>query len=270
MGKIVPYCNAFVEVKDDGVLSDTLMALVYLTMQGSESIQLMLKHVKVQPILSLITHKNLTIANPAIKIIGNICADTENGIKAILEVKEVKLSDGQNLGMQLLKTALNDLEGNIDLQRDLCWTLSNIATVSSAYVQLMIDSEIINDLCSITSQTRDYNVIREAAWALSNACTTGTFYQVWQIVEAGFTTVIKRLLPCADLELQETLLYGLVKILECGATKNEENQLAMHFESLGGLELLEQMQYNKNEEIAKFAAKIVKQYYQTGGVDAFS
>jgi hypothetical protein len=84
---------------------------------------------------------------------------------------------------------------------------------------------------------------------------------VWQITEAGLTVIIKKLLVHADLELKEVLLTGLVKVLECGVNENEENVLATNFESLGGLTLLEQMQYDKNQRIGEMASEILKRYY---------
>jgi len=124
------------------------LALAYLTNNNTESCQLILKFVKVENILSYIIHKNLNIANPALKVIGNLCAETDDSIRIILESN----------GMQLLKQALNNLESNNELQRDICWILSNIAAVSTTCIQQIIDSEVINDLCYIASQKKEYCV----------------------------------------------------------------------------------------------------------------
>ena len=98
---------------------------------------------------------------------------------------------------------------------------------------------------------------------MCNACITGTYYQVWQITEAGLTVIIGKLLAYADPELKEVLLNGLAKVLECGVSEHEENLLAINFESLGGLTLLEQMQYDKNKKIGELAGNIIKRYYPT-------
>jgi hypothetical protein len=136
------------QTKEDVIVGDTLLALAYLTNNNADNCQLILKHIEVKSILPYITQKNLNITNSALKLIGNLCAENDESIRAILEAD----------GMQLLKEALNNLEDNNELQRDICWIVSNIAAVSTTCVQQIIDSEIISDLCCIATQAKVYYV----------------------------------------------------------------------------------------------------------------
>jgi importin subunit alpha-1 len=64
-----------------------------------------------------------------------------------------------------------------NLIRETCWVISNIAAGSESQIQALIDANLIPSLL-VVMQQEPLDVKREAAWALSNMCTGGTFDQL--------------------------------------------------------------------------------------------
>lgn len=67
------------------------------------------------------------------------------------------------------------------IKKEACWTISNIAAGNRQQIQAVIDANIFPTLINIM-QTADFKTKREAAWAITNATSSGTAEQIRYLV----------------------------------------------------------------------------------------
>lgn len=86
------------------------------------------------------------------------------------------------------------------IKKEACWTISNIAAGNRQQIQAVIDANIFPILIKIM-QTSDFKTKKEAAWAITNATSSGTAEQIRYLVsKLNLTTII----------LKSTYAYGLL------------------------------------------------------------
>lgn len=67
------------------------------------------------------------------------------------------------------------------MRKEACWTISNIAAGNRQQIQAVIDANIFSVLITIL-QTADFKTKKEAAWAITNATSSGTAEQIRYLV----------------------------------------------------------------------------------------
>lgn len=68
-----------------------------------------------------------------------------------------------------------------NIKKEACWTISNIAAGNRQQIQAVIDANIFPVLIQIL-QTSDFKTKKEAAWAITNATSSGTADQIRYLV----------------------------------------------------------------------------------------
>lgn len=68
------------------------------------------------------------------------------------------------------------------IKKEACWTISNIAAGNRQQIQAVIDANIFPMLINIMMQTVDFKTRKEAAWAITNATSSGTAEQIRYLV----------------------------------------------------------------------------------------
>ena len=149
LNKFLPFYQGLLTVKDDGMIADTLAALNYYTEATHESVSLLLEHVNMGIITMYIRHKNPSIRVPATKIIGNICSETANEVEVVINAD----------GLQMLVYSLHSLDNTPEMQREICWVVSNITAGPSDHIQKVIDSGLIEDMCNLVNTSPHYIVL---------------------------------------------------------------------------------------------------------------
>ena len=77
----------------------------------------------------------------------------------------------------------------------------------------MIDANIIQPLAHLLA-VAEFDIRKEAAWAISNATSGGTQDQIKFLVSAGCIKPLCDLLNCADVRIITVALEGLENILK--------------------------------------------------------
>lgn len=67
------------------------------------------------------------------------------------------------------------------IKKEACWTVSNIAAGNRQQIQAVIDANIFPTLMTIM-QVADFKTKKEAAWAITNATSSGTAEQIRYLV----------------------------------------------------------------------------------------
>lgn len=124
----------------------------------------------------------------------------------------------------------------------------------------MIDAGLIPPLIELLS-TADFDVRKEAAWAISNAASGGNNYQVEQLVNCGCIKPLCDLLTGQDPKIVSVALEALENILRVGKIKKEqqnlqENPFCQLIEQADGLPIIEKLQDVSHQDIYEKVRKI--------------
>lgn len=88
-------------------------------------------------------------------------------------------------------------------------------------------------------------------------------------MELGVLKALTELMNYDDPQLLCVVLEGIDHILQIGNTSDDENQLAIQFDELGGVTRLESLQLHSNAEIYNKVVAMLDKYYtiqETGDV----
>ncbi|KAF2308290.1 hypothetical protein GH714_039908 [Hevea brasiliensis] len=145
-------------------------------------------------------------------------------------------------------------------------TVGNIVTGDDIQTQAVIEAGLIGPLVNLV-QNAEFDIKKEAAWAISNATSGGTHDQIKYLVSQGCIKPLCDLLVCPDPRIVTVCLEGLENILKVGeAEKNlgnsgDYNMYAQMIDDAEGLEKIENLQSHDNNEIYEKAVKILETYW---------
>ena len=260
-----------------------------------------------QRLVELLLHPSWRVTKPALRTIGNIvcaeCTDankeggnansggsTGDGTLAHslipkLSTSSPPLQDYTEIVLQCgavphLKTLISHC--NKEIQKEACWTLSNIAAGTVSQIQAVMDCGAIPPLVILASDPEtDHEVRSEACWVVLNATSCGSDEQVEQLVADGCVNVLGVLLKEASMVMMA--LEGLERVLQveeareksrallgdddlASGGKNKKGKVKKpsptDFSSVGSVvnaNLIESLEHHKNSAVAKRAQRIWKQ-----------
>jgi hypothetical protein len=161
-------------------------------------------------LVELLTHASWRVTKPALRTIGNIvcaeCSDDPHG--GTTDYTEVILDCGAVPRLKELVT-----HSNREIQKEACWTLSNIAAGTVEQIQAVIDSGAIRPLVEIVQNKKtDQEVRSEACWVVLNATSCGSDSQIEVLVDEGCVAVLGVLLSEASMVMMA--LEGLERVLQ--------------------------------------------------------
>ena len=176
-------------------------------------------------LVELLVHQSWRVTKPALRTIGNIvCAecgedgsnnvsnsdhmDSSGGPVPPTDYTEVILDCG---AVPRLKQLIS--HGNREIQKEACWTLSNIAAGTVDQIQSVIDSGAISPLVSLVNDCKtDQEVRSEACWVVLNATSCGSDQQIEVLVDEGCVSVLGVLLGEPSMVMMA--LEGLERVLQ--------------------------------------------------------
>jgi importin subunit alpha-1 len=147
---------------------------------------------------------NLRICKPALRAIGNIvCAEDDCDLTQNMI----------DLGVVPLLAALVQSPTR-EIQKEVCWTLSNVGAGSHTQIQALLDSGcLLTTVFGIAlNATADVGVRTEACWIVLNATSCGSDCQVETLVRSGAARVLCSMMR--DPALVMMALEGIEKILQ--------------------------------------------------------
>ena len=135
----------------------------------------------------------------------------------------------------------------------------------------MIDANIIPPLVSIL-KNEEFDIQKEAAWAISNATSGGRDEQIVYLVQQGVIPPLCDLFSCPDAKIILVAMEGLENILRVGKTQSEAqaaqtngvvtNRFSELVEECGGLDALEALQRHDNVEIYEKSVRLLHEYFE--------
>lgn len=128
----------------------------------------------------------------------------------------------------------------------------------------MIEANIIPPLINLLMNA-EFDIRKEAAWAISNATSGGLPEQIKILVQQGCIPPLCELLTVNDSKIVMVALEGLENILKVGDTESkasgQPNVMAIVINEAEGLTKIENLQQHENEDIYTKAVKILEQYF---------
>jgi hypothetical protein len=225
-------------------------------------------------LVELLLHKSWRVTKPALRTIGNIvCAecgssnddhdddDDDDDINdESTDYTQVIIHCG---AVPVLKKLVT--HNNREIQKEACWTLSNIAAGTVHQIQAVIDSGAIAPLVKLVSDPKtDQEVRSEACWVVLNATSCGSDSQIEVLVKEGCVSVLGVLL--SEQSMVMMALEGLERVLQVEetreATSKHKGAQSNTTPMLVSASLIEKAQdKNNSTAVKKRADRIWKQHF---------
>ena len=117
--------------------------------------------------------------------------------------------------------------------------------------------------------TEEYEIKKEAAYAVCNACVGGGPAVMSGIVQLGSIPRLCELLECPD----ALLIFSILEALEAGLRMGAEtslggpNQFAVLVEQAGGCEKIEALQMHENADVFQKASHVIDTFFGDEGAE---
>ena len=257
----LPLLQTLIFSTDEEVLVDACWALSYLS-EPPDRVQAVIDAGALPRIVELLGHVSPLVQTPALRVLGNVATGSAQQTQALLECD----------GLSRLGTMLHSSKKEV--RKEACWIVSNITAGPLAHVQSVCTAGLVPRLVELSSAGReDFEVRKEAVYALCNACGGDSAQVLSGLVASGVVQPFSDLLECADASLLLAVLEALEALLGAGAAAvaagaTEQNACAVIFDEVGGLPKLEALQSHQNEEVYKKAVSMLDAFFGAEEDDA--
>ena len=204
---------------------------------------------------------NRQLRIPAQRLVGNITA----GDHPFFTEEVIRLQP-----FDALVEAMQDK--NVSIRKEAVWILSNIAAGTPEQIQSLIDYNVMPHVCQkLLNDSHD--VKKEACWTLGNALCKCDDSQVRMIADTevilGFTRILDK--KSNDVQCTLVALEALERILRVVSNRQDQGieleRLIDVFHEQGTVEVLEQLQEHKSDEIYNLAMTIIEEYFSDDYAD---
>lgn len=247
---------------DVEVLTDACWALSYLSDGPNERITAVIQAGVCRRIVELLLHSSPLVQTPALRAVGNIVTGDDHQTQVIL----------QSGALASVAKLLSHAKKSI--RKESCWTISNITAGNREQIQEVINNQLIPPVLHLLA-TADFDIKKEAAWAISNATSGGSPQQIDYLVDAGSIKPMVDLLTVSDAKIVGVALEALGNILKAGKQKQQEqglpeNPFATLVEQAEGLQKIEALQEDPNEDVYQKSMKLLENYFPLEDDDALA
>merc|ERR1711972_163256 len=151
------------------------------------------------------------------------------------------------------------------IRKESCWTISNITAGNRSQIQEVINAGLMPPIVHALAMA-DFEIKKEAAWAISNATAGGSPQQIEHLIQCGCIKPMCDLLVTSEQRMIGVALDAIENILKIGQQKQQENGLPENpvvalVEQAEGLQRLEALQEDPNEEVYHKAVRLLETYF---------
>lgn len=267
MKELLPVLRRCLNMADPEVLSYTCWTLSHLCDGPSSHIAAVVtsttnkkKGGLVPRLIELLLHSSWRVTKPALRTIGNIvcaeCSSSDTTTEENTDYTQVIIQCG---AVPFLKKLVS--HNNREIQKEACWTLSNIAAGTVDQIQAVIDSGAIAPLVKLVSNKKtDQEVRSEACWVVLNATSCGSDSQIETLVKEGCVSVLGVLLTEPSMVMMA--LEGLERVLQVEESREAKSKTPSTTPMLVSASLIEKAQDKHNSTaVKKRADRIWKQHF---------
>ena len=229
-------------VHDEEILVDACWALSHVC-EPADRVQPLVDGGALPRLVLLLGHASANVQTPALRCIGNVAAGAAGQTQAVIACealpavaallchtkkeirKEVRSPPpatprshpGAPIPLDLAPRSRAHPHPHSHSHLQACWTLSNVTAGSSHQIDAVCASGVVPRLVEMLS-TEEHDILKEAAYALCNACVGASRSTVSALVSAGLVEPLSGLLECPEPELVLAVLEAFEAVLDAGAT----------------------------------------------------
>jgi len=259
---ILPAIPVFAELlkdEDETVVSDACWAISYISDEEDDrKMQSILKRGVAQSIVVLLGSKNPIVQTPALRVMGNIVTGSDFQTQLLISAG----------CLPVLKALLDDPATKKNTKREVCWTLSNITAGSKTQIAAVIEASVADSLIYHMKES-DFDICKEAAWAIANATSSASPEQITKLVQKGCIEPLCQLVRAPDIRVVSVSLEGIDNILKNGenlkAHNNHINPFVQVIEHTNSVGYLEELLEHPNMPIYDKAKSILSTYFNYDG-----
>jgi hypothetical protein len=255
IGVAIPYLARLLYCADSEVLSDALWAISYVADGGQDFINHVIQSQALPKVIEVLAAQNNETLHPALRIMGNICTGSN-------EQTTVALQHGV---LSHLLPALQHKKSQF--RKEAVWLVSNVTAGTPDQIQMVLDAGLMSHVLQLCEEG-NFQVRKEALWAVANAVLGGA-EQTHVLVQMGALKALVYGLGIQDPSLVSSIMDALESVLKKGAAWVEdeggENWYCNIIEECGGLNKLEELQDDENEEVYAKAVRILECYFEVEG-----
>jgi hypothetical protein len=142
--------------------------------------------------------------------------------------------------------------------------LQNITAGSAEQIEQVLRANLVPSLVQLM-RTGEFDIKKEACWALSNATSGGRAEHLRYLVEQGALPALCDLLSSHDAKIVKVALEAVENLLKVGKKDAErsgqKNAYAGLVEECGGLDKLEALQEHEAEDIYHRSQDLLRVYF---------
>jgi hypothetical protein len=244
-------CFKFLESEDPEVENDAVWGISH----GSETehksiIKLFINSNLCEYLINSEKMKNKNYIVPLVRIFGNLLSDEP-------EVTDYLISIGV---ITLLSKFLNHKFSSV--RKEVLWAISNICAGNLNHVKAILSSGMVKTLLFLFKD-EEHETAREAIYCISNMINGGNLQICTQLIELGLLPAMMYILRNKKHpDLLELALTSIDVFFWHGTCyMSDENPFVRLFEEQGGAEVLEHLQFYKNDTIFSLVEKILQTYF---------
>lgn len=248
----IPYLAELIKSSDTQVVTDACWALSYLSDGDNAKIQAVIDAGVCERVVVNLMNQSQAVQTPSLRIVGNIVTGEDEQTQKVIDCQV----------LPRLKFMLDNVNIKKAIKKEVCWTISNITAGPVNQIQAVIDANIIESLIQHLILS-DFDVKKEAAWAIANATSSGSYQQIRYMVSKGCIKPLCDLLETNDARIVAVALEALENILEKGNMEelDDENDYGLLIEDCNGTSKIEKLQMHVNHSIADKAANIIAKFF---------
>eukprot|EP00253_Pinus_taeda_P004943 PITA_04943 len=252
---VFPVLRWLIHIQDHDVLTCACWALACLTDGSTLNVQAVIDADICPKLVELLSYQSSYVVIPALETIGNIVTGDDVQTQVVIESQ----------ALPSILHLLTNTGTKKTIVKEACWIISNITAGAKEQIQAVINAQIFPPLLFLLANA-EFSIKKEAAWAVSNATSSGSDEQIKYVVNHGCIQPLCDLLECSDPSTITVCLECLENILRLGeaykiAGITDINVYVCLIEDADGLDKIEGLLSHQNTEVYETALMILENYF---------
>jgi importin subunit alpha-1 len=253
ISKALEVCLKFLESEDPEVENDALWGLCNASETDFDSIlELYVTSNVCGYIVNSDRLRQKTLVIPVVRLFGNLLSNEPRIVDYLIAVGCIPF----------LQKFLYHKSSNV--RKETLWAISNIGAGTLDQIKDVIQADIVPTVLSLFKD-EDIETVREAVYTISNLINGGNFETCSKLVDSGMLPAILYILRSTkNPEILKLALASLDVFFRHGTNHNymsEDNPFVRLFEEQGGPELLEHLQFYKNDDIFELVEELLSKFF---------
>jgi importin subunit alpha-6/7 len=235
------------ESEDTDIIIETSWLLFYLAEAHAEIIDLLFQFQLIEVLMKLLRHYDSKIQYPALKTFGTVSSVSDFYSEQVLKMGLI----------QIISPLMT--HPHKSMKKEVLFILSNLLAGNGEIVLAVLNSPCISTLLEMT-ESNDFELRKEAVWGVANACCCRDIRVLGKVIELRMVPVLVSALVHNNSELLDSVLEGILKLLDnlshCMET-NYFQQFLGSVEECCGFSRVVSLLHHANPEISHKSAQIM-------------